>query len=146
MHVMEPRVSIITLGVVDLERSYQFYHAGLGFPTTRKPADGIIYLQTKGVCLALYSLADLADDVTPGLRKERGQFSGITLSHITRTKEEVDDVLLRAQRAGGRIVKQARRSSTVSYSGYFCDPDGYAWEVSWARDWKFHDDGSLVVP
>ncbi|WP_319470335.1 VOC family protein [uncultured Pseudodesulfovibrio sp.] len=65
---MESRISIITLGVVDLERSYRFYKEGMGFPTTKKPEDGIIFFQTGGTCLALYPLDGLAEDVDPGFR------------------------------------------------------------------------------
>jgi catechol 2,3-dioxygenase-like lactoylglutathione lyase family enzyme len=81
---MEPRISIITLGVSDLQRSYEFYHLGLGFPTTRKPESGIIFFQTGGTCLALYREEKLAEDVRPDLPKERGPFPGITLAHNTR--------------------------------------------------------------
>lgn len=63
---MEPRVSIVTLGVTDLERSYRFYAEGLGLPTTRRPEDGIVFFQTRGVVLALYPSSELADDVGPG--------------------------------------------------------------------------------
>ncbi len=62
---MESRISIITLGVSDLGRSYEFYHEGLGLPTTRKPEAGIIFFQTSGACLALYPLDKLAEDICP---------------------------------------------------------------------------------
>ncbi len=142
---MEPRISIITLGVEDLERSYRFYHDGLGFPTTHKPESGIVFLQTQGTCLALYPLEKLAEDVAPDLSATRGTFPGITLAHNTRTKAEVDEVLALAERSGGRIEKPAQIAFWGGYSGYFSDPDGYYWEVAWSDDWKFHDDGSLVI-
>lgn len=142
---MEPRISIITLGVSDLEKSYRFYHEGLGFPTTRKPDQGIIFFQTSGVCLALYSLNGLAEDVEPGLVKLRDSFPGITLAHNTRTKDEVDEVLRLAESAGGTVVKKAEIAFWGGYSGYFADPDGYLWEVAWSASWEFHGDGSLVI-
>jgi catechol 2,3-dioxygenase-like lactoylglutathione lyase family enzyme len=71
---MEPRISIITLGVTDLERSYRFYHEGLGFPTTRKPEEGIIFFQTGGVCLALYPL-DMLNDKNPQLFRHNSYYS-----------------------------------------------------------------------
>ena len=89
---MEPRITIITLGVTDLERSYRFYHEGLGFPTSRKPDQGIIFFQTNGVCLALYPLEELAKDVSPEQSSQRGAFAGITLAHNTRVKEDVDRI------------------------------------------------------
>jgi catechol 2,3-dioxygenase-like lactoylglutathione lyase family enzyme len=142
---MEPRISIVTLGVRDLQRSYDFYHHGLGFPTTRSPESGIIFFQTGGACLALYPHDKLAEDVGPEFPKDRGRFPGITLAHNTKTKDEVDEVLALAERAGGRIEKRAQMASWGGYSGYFSDPDGYLWEVAWADDWRFHDDGSLVI-
>lgn len=142
---MEPRVSIISLGVSDLERSYRFYHEGLGFPTTKKPEGGIIFFQTGGVCLALYPLDKLAEDVSPNLSPERSAFAGITLAHNTRRKEEVELVLKQAEKAGGKIEKPAQDVFWGGYSGYFSDPDGYFWEVAYSDDWKFNEDGSLIV-
>src|SRR5262245_57232890 len=142
---MEPRISIVTLGVRDLERSYEFYHRGLGFPTTRKPEQGIIFFQTQGVCLALYPKNKLALDVSPDFPNERGAFSGMTLAHNTKTKAEVDEILGRAEKAGGTILKPPQIAEWGGYSGYFSDPDGYLWEVAWSDDWQFNADGSLVI-
>ena len=142
---MEPRISIVTLGVSDLQRSYEFYHRGLGFPTTRTPADGIVFFQTGGACLALYPQDKLAADVAPDFPCARNRFPGITLAHNTRTRAEVDEVLALAAQAGGTIEKPAQTAAWGGYSGYFSDPDGYLWEVAWGDCWQFHDDGSLVV-
>ena len=142
---MEPRISIITLGVSDLERSYKFYHEGLGLPTSRNPESGIIFFQTGGVCLALYPLDKLAEDVSPTQSSERGLFPGITLAHNTKSKNEVNTILFQAEKAGGRIEKPAQDVSWGGYSGYFSDPDGYLWEVAYADLWKFNPDGSLII-
>ena len=142
---MEPRLSIVTLGVSDLERSFRFYHDGLGFPTSRDPSQGIVFFQTNGVCLALYPLDKLAEDVSPDLSSERSSFSGFTLAHNTRTKDEVDEVLRLAQGAGGKIEKPAQDVFWGGYSGYFSDPDGFLWEVAYSDSWEFNDDGSLVI-
>jgi uncharacterized glyoxalase superfamily protein PhnB len=72
-------------------------------------------------------------------------FAGITLAHNTREKHQVGEILERARIAGGTIVKAAQDASWGGYSGYFADPDGYLWEVAWADDWEFNDDGSLVI-
>ena len=141
---MEPRISIITLGVEDLERSVAFYRDGLGFPTTRKPDAGIAFFQTHGVCLALYPLAELTKDVSESLSAERAGFSGVTIAHNVRTKEEVDAVLELAAKAGAKIEKPAQDTFWGGYSGYFSDPDGYLWEVAWGA-FEFNDDGSLVI-
>jgi len=142
---MEPRISIVTLGVADLERSYRFYHEGLQFPTSKKPEDGIIFFQTGGICLALYPLDGLAKDVNPELSVERSGFSGVTLAHNTRTKEDVDATLALAAANGGTIVKEAQDVFWGGYSGYFADPDGHLWEVAFADFWQFHEDGRLVI-
>jgi catechol 2,3-dioxygenase-like lactoylglutathione lyase family enzyme len=142
---LEPRISIITLGVRDLERSFEFYHHGLGLPTSRKPDEGIIFLQTTGTCLALYPLDKLAEDVSPELSAERSKFAGITLAYNTRSKEGVDALLARAEAAGGKIEKPAQDAFWGGYSGYFSDPDGYLWEVAYADSWQFNPDGSLVI-
>lgn len=78
---VEALVSLITLGVADLARSYRFYKDGLGLPTTRRPEDGIVFFQTRGVALALYPYSALAEDVGPGWDGPRSKFSGITLAH-----------------------------------------------------------------
>jgi catechol 2,3-dioxygenase-like lactoylglutathione lyase family enzyme len=141
---MEPRVSIITLGVADLERSYHFYKDGLGLPTTRSPEGGIVFFQTRGVTLALYPYHDLAEDIGPGWNEPRSKFSGITLAHNVRERTEVDEVLATVMAAGAQIVKPAADTFWGGYSGYFTDPDGYLWEVAWGA-FDFNDDGSLRV-
>ncbi|MFL0810052.1 MAG: VOC family protein [Agarilytica sp.] len=142
---MEPRVNIITLGVSDLERSYDFYHKGLGLPTSRKPDSGIIFFQTNGVCLALYPLDKLAEDVSPSQSSSRGKFSGITLAHNVKSKEKVDALLELVEKSGGKIEKPTQDVFWGGYSGYFSDPDGYFWEVAYSENWEFNSDGSLVI-
>jgi catechol 2,3-dioxygenase-like lactoylglutathione lyase family enzyme len=141
---VEPRVSLITLGVADLERSYLFYKDGLGLPTTRTPEDGIVFFQTSGVTLALYPFSELAQDVGPGWDEPRSKFAGITLAHNVRERDEVDEVLALALGAGAALVKQASDTFWGGYSGYFTDPDGYLWEVAWGA-FEFNGDGSLIV-
>ena len=141
---MQPRVSIITLGVSDLARSHRFYAEGLGLPTTRDPADGIVFFQTAGTTLALYPYTDLAADIGEGYDGMRAKFSGITLAHNVRNRAEVDAVLAAAASAGAEIVKQADDTDWGGYSGYFADPDGYIWEVACGA-FPFNEDGSLDI-
>ena len=141
---MEPRISIITLGVADLERSYRFYHEGLGFPTTSQP-EYVVFFQTMGTCLALYPYDLLADDVAPGFPQDKSRFPGITLAYNTRTREEMDEVLALAERAGAKIEKPISPTPWGAFSAYFSDPDGYLWEVYWSENWKFNEDGSLII-
>jgi catechol 2,3-dioxygenase-like lactoylglutathione lyase family enzyme len=141
---MEPRISLITLGVADLERSYRFYKDGLGLPTTRTPDSGIVFFQTSGVTLALFPYSELADDVGPGWNEPRSAFTGITIAHNVRERDQVDEVLSLAAAAGGQIVKPGAQAEWGGYSGYFTDPDGYLWEVAWGA-FDFNEDGSLHV-
>lgn len=141
---MEPRISIITLGVADLERSFHFYRDGLKLPTTRSPENGIVFFQTNGIALALYPYQDLADDIGPDWSEPRSKFSGITLAHNVRERGEVDELLATAKAAGAHIVKPASDTFWGGYSGYFADPDGYVWEVAWGA-FEFNGDGSLHI-
>lgn len=141
---MEPRISLITLGVADLERSFRFYADGLGLPTTRKPEDGIVFFQTSGATLALFPRAELAEDIGPGWDTSGDGFSGITIAHNVRERAEVDALMARAEGAGARIVKPAHDTAWGGYSGYFADPDGHLWEIAWGA-FDFNPDGSLHV-
>ena len=141
---MDPRISIITLGVEDLERSLIFYRDGLGFPTTRKSEGGIIFFQMSGTCLALYPYEELAKDISDAFVVPRSKFLGITIAHNVRTKEDVAQILHMAECAGGRIEKEAQDVSWGGHSGYFSDPDGYLWEVAYGA-FDFREDGSLII-
>lgn len=128
---MEPRITLITLGVADLARSVRFYRDGLGWPTQYEDGGPIAFFNTKHVKLGLYPLEALAEDIAAALPMSKGGFGGITLAHNVRTKEEVAQVLALAEKAGGKIVKQAQDVFWGGHSGYFTDPDEYYWEVAW---------------
>lgn len=142
---MEPRISLITLGVSDLDRSLRFYRDGLGLPTTWAPDRGVIFFQTTGVCLALYPLQELAKDAMIDPLAQRGTWAGIALAHNVRVKQDVDRILARAAAAGGAIQKPAQDAFWGGYSGYFTDPDGHLWEIAWGA-FEFREDGSLLIP
>ena len=142
---MEPRISLITLGVRDLERSLVFYRDGLGFPTTWTADKGVIFLKTSGTRLALYPYEKLMHDVSPEWNHPASPFSGITLAHNVREKSQVDDLLILAEKAGARIERPAHDTFWGGYSGYFSDPDGYLWEIAWGA-FDFLPDGSLDIP
>ena len=126
---MEPRISIITLGVTDLPRSVEFYRDGLGLPLVDENTESIAFFQNKGTWLALYPREALAADV--GVDTEGSGFSGVTLAHNVRSREEVDALLTTAVAAGAKLVKPAADTFWGGYSGYFSDPDGYLWEIAW---------------
>jgi catechol 2,3-dioxygenase-like lactoylglutathione lyase family enzyme len=142
---MEPRISIITLGVTDFVRSLRFYRDGLGWPTRATDTADIAFFNTAGTRFALYPLDKLAEDVSPALPPTRSGFSGITLAHNVRTREEVARVLAEAETAGAVIVKPAQDAFWGGHSGYFADPDGYYWEVAFAPGFQFTADGFLIL-
>ena len=144
---MEPRISIVTLGVKDLARSFEFYRNGLGLPTGEsfnKPEDGIVFFQTKFTVFALYPYDKLAEDVGPGFDVPRAKFGGFTLAHNVDTESEVEAVLAEAEKAGGKIEKPAQKVFWGGYSGYFSDPDGYLWEVAKGTT-PLNPDGSVAL-
>jgi hypothetical protein len=143
---MESRISIIALGVKDFNRALQFYRDGLGFPTKAKEGDAIAFFQTSGTRLALYPLDRLAEDISPTVKPAvPGNFSGITIAHNARSKDEVGQVLALAERAGAKIVKPAQDTFWGGYGGYFSDLDGYYWEVAWGPMFSFDDHGALNI-
>ncbi len=142
---MEPRISIITLGVTDFVRSLRFYRDGLGWPTRATDASEIAFFNTTGTRFAIYPLAKLAEDISAASPPTRSGFSGITMAHNVRTRDEVAGVLALAEAAGAVIVKPAQDAFWGGHSGYFADPDGYYWEVAFAPGFKFAADGSLIL-
>jgi uncharacterized protein len=142
---MEPRISIITLGVRDFSRSLRFYRDGLKFPTKAKEGDPIAFFALRHLVLAIYPLDKLAEDIGPAVIPPGAGFGGITLAHNVGSKEEVVEVLAFAERAGARIEKPAQDVFWGGYSGYFSDPDGYFWEVAWAPQVTFDEHGHIVT-
>ena len=142
---MEPRISIITLGVSDMPRAIRFYRDGLGLPTSADDTAVIAFFRMQGTTLALYPRDALAQDAVPGNSGRGAGFCGITLAYNTRAKDEVEETLRLAEKAGAVIVKPAQDAGWGGYHGYFADPDGYLWEVAWSAKGEFHPDGSLVI-
>lgn len=140
---MEQRISLVTLGVADLERSRTFYER-LGWRPSVQQAEGIVFFQAGGLALALYPRAELAKDAH--LAAEGHGFAGITLAYNTRSRDEVDHVLADAVAAGALLLKAAEEAFWGGYSGYFADPDGFAWEVAWNPSFAIAEDGSLLLP
>ncbi len=137
---MEQRISIVTLGVADLGRSRDFYQR-LGWTPSAASNEAIIFFQAGGVAVALYPRAELAKDAN--VAPEGTGFSGITIAYNARSREEVEAVMAEAQAAGARIVKPAQEAFWGGYSGYFADPDNFAWEVAWNPFFSIAEDGSL---
>ena len=140
---MEPRITLITIGVSDLPRAVRFYRDGLGWPTTYEEGGPVAFFNTAGSRLSLYPLEHLAADIAPDVQPTRIGFGGITPAHNVRTRAEVTGVLALAESAGGRIVKPAQDAFWGGHSGYFCDPDGYYWEVAWNPGLPLDADGFM---
>jgi hypothetical protein len=125
---MDARISLISLGVEDLDRSIEFYREGLGLPMRDGPS-GIAFFTTSGTWLSLYPRDKLADDAE--VEASGSGFRGFTLAHNVRTRDAVDEVMREAVSAGAQVQKQPVEASWGGYSGYFRDPDGFLWEVAW---------------
>jgi uncharacterized protein len=132
---MKPRVTLITLGVDDLERAVRFYRDGLGLATEGVVGKEFAYgavaffdLQA-GLRLALWPRASLARDT--GLPVAPFNPTQASLAHNVASRAEVDGVMAQARAAGARIVKGAHDTFYGGYAGYFQDPDGHLWEVAW---------------
>jgi len=139
---MEPRVSLVTLGVADMARARRFYEA-LGWRASG-PAEGVTFFQAGGMILSLYGRDVLATDAN--LQAEGSGFGGIVLAHNVRERADVDRVLDEAKAAGATILKGAHEIFWGGYVGYFADPDGHPWEVAWNPHFPIQDDGSIRLP
>jgi catechol 2,3-dioxygenase-like lactoylglutathione lyase family enzyme len=126
---MKAKISLITLGVADFQRSVRFYHDGLGLPL-KGEADAIAFFEMEGTWLALYPREQLAADACVE-NTAPGGFAGFTIAHNVTSPEAVDAMLQHAVGAGARLVKAGQKAEWGGYSGYFADPDGFLWEVAW---------------
>ena len=125
---MNPRISMITLGVKDLAASVRFYKEGLGFPQMESPPE-VAFFTLNGTWLGLYNREKLAKDAT--VQSDGSGFNSFTLAHNVETEEEVDSIIKNAINAGASIAKEPQKASWGGYSGYFKDPDGHLWEVAY---------------
>ena len=137
------RLSIVTLGVDDLERSKTFYEA-LGWEVAGSVGDEICWFRAAGSYLGLFGREALATDA--GLRSEpRADFGGITLAINVESEEAVTSAFAAAVIAGARILKPATRTDWGGYSGYFADPDGHPWEVAYNPTFPIGEDGHITI-
>jgi predicted lactoylglutathione lyase len=136
---MEQRLSLVTLGVSDLERARAFYEA-LGWKTGAAPADDVVFFQAGCMIVALWGREQLAED--SGV-EDSGGWGGITLAYNTRSPEDVDAIIAEAERAGAQIPRYGAQTFWGGYSGVFLDPDGHTWEVAHNPHWTIAEDGSV---
>lgn len=139
---MEQRISLITLGVLDLARAKAFYEA-LGWHG--QELEETVFFQAGGMAIVLWGRRKLAedgriDDFDPG------GFGGVAVAQNVRSREEVDQVLEDVQRAGGRVTQEAHETFYGGYAGYFADLDGHVWEIAYNPGFTLAEDGSLILP
>jgi catechol 2,3-dioxygenase-like lactoylglutathione lyase family enzyme len=125
---MKPRMSMITLGVNDLNRSVEFYQVGLGFPRQGEE-ENVAFFDLNGTWLGLYGREALAEDAQ--VNPEGSGFNSFSISHNVSSEEEVEEVMQQALDAGAELVKKPQKVFWGGFSGYFKDPDGHLWEVAY---------------
>ena len=125
---MKAKISLITLGVSDLDRSKEFY-TKLGFVLNKNSNEHVAFFEMQGTWLGLFPRAELAKDAT--VPEEGSGFPGFSLAHNVGSPEEVDSVLNHAVSCGAVLIKEGQKVFWGGYSGYFKDPDGFLWEVAY---------------
>jgi catechol 2,3-dioxygenase-like lactoylglutathione lyase family enzyme len=137
-----PKITLLTLGVADLNKATKFYEAVLGTPPNTS-YDGVTFIELPGTWISLYPLEKLAEDISPDVPIIRSGFSGVTLAHNARSKDDVIAIVERARSNGARVVKEPQETFWGGFSGYFADPDGYYWEAAWGPMFDFTEIGEL---
>jgi catechol 2,3-dioxygenase-like lactoylglutathione lyase family enzyme len=127
---MEPRITMVTLGVRDIEKSYDFYSRIVGFPSEKGIEGGrVVFFTLTHMLLSLYPRDLLAEDAL--VPSDGNGFSGMTLAYNVKTREEVDEIIKILHQAGVKITKEPQDTFWGGYDAYFQDPDGYLWEIAW---------------
>jgi predicted lactoylglutathione lyase len=139
--IVEQRVSLVTLGVADLDRARAFYEA-LGWSSPSKPEEDVVFFQSGGMVLALWSRTLLAED---SMVTDQGGWGGVTMAHNVSSPEQVDAVLAEAEAAGATIARRGASTFWGGYSGLFIDPDGHPWEVAHNPFWQMDEAGAITI-
>ncbi|HUG08510.1 MAG TPA: VOC family protein [Acidimicrobiia bacterium] len=139
---MEQRLSLVTLGVTDLELSRRFYRA-IGWEESGQSTEDVVFFQAGDIVVGLWDRESLAEDSTVA---DSGGWGGITLAYNTRTRDAVDEVIEEARSAGATIGREPADTFWGGYSGVFIDPDGHPWEIAHNPDWQMGEDGSVRLP
>lgn len=140
---MRQKLNLITLGVENFEKSLAFYEHALGWKKSDKSMDGLALFDLGGIILALHPLDELAEDTT--LPFQSSVFSGLTISHNTKSEKEVEEILETVAKNGGTIVKPAQKVYWGGYSGYFKDLDGHLFEVAYNPFWELDENGNVML-
>ncbi len=138
---VDQRLSLVTLGVSDLERALRFYEA-LGWRSFNGTDDGVVFFQAGGMIVALWHRNKLAEDSAV---TDPGGWGGVTLAYNTRDQDEVDRVIEEARAAGAVIGREPAETFWGGYSAIFIDLDGHPWEVAHNPGWTIGADGSVTI-
>jgi uncharacterized protein len=138
---MDQRISLITLGYRDYRRARDFYVA-LGWTERLEPDEEVVFFQAGGMIVALWDRALLTEDSAV---QDGGGWGGVTFAYLVDSTEEVDDILARAEAAGGSVPRKGGKRPWGGYSGIFVDPEGHPWEVAVNPSWTLHEDGSVTL-
>jgi uncharacterized protein len=136
---MEQRMSLVTLGVGDLERARAFYEA-LGWRSGAAPGDDVVFFQCVGMVVALWDRGKLAEDSTVN---DSGGWGGVTPAYCTRSRGEVDAIIEEARSAGATIGREPAETFWGGYSAIFIDPEGHPWEVAHNPSWTIEESGAV---
>jgi len=139
---MEQRLSLVTLGVGDLDRARAFYRA-LGWVPHPSSPDSVAFFQVGGMVVGLWDRGQLAED--SGVDDSPG-WGGVTLAHNVGSPAEVDTVIAEARAAGATISREPGETFWGGYSGAFVDPEGHPWEVAHNPDWRLDEEGAVRLP
>lgn len=137
---MEQRLSVVTLGVRDLDRAVAFYRA-MGWEPAAAP-EGVVFFQAGGLVVALWDRAALEVD---SCTEDAGGWGGVTLAYNVNSREEVDEVIEQAEAAGATIGRKGGGTFWGGYSGIFIDPEGHPWEVAHNPFWSVTEDGQTIL-
>lgn len=138
---MKQHLHLITLGVKDFKRSYEFYTKTMGWQPAKASQEDLAFFQTSGVVFAIYPREKLAEDAL--VSPEGSGFSGITLAYNAQSETEVDAIIADLKVKGVKIVKEPQKVFWGGYSSYFADPDNYLWEVAYNPFFLFDANGNL---
>ena len=142
---MEQRLSMITLGVMNLERSVAFYENVVGWKAAPAPS-GIAFFDLGGIVFSLYPHVDLANDMNAEANDSGDiAYQGFALAYNVRSKGDVDVIFSRLMDNGATIIKEPEEVFWGGYSGYFSDPDGHSWEVAYNPHWAIRKDGRVSM-
>ena len=143
MKGLEPRISIVTLGVDDMQRARGFYER-LGWTAASSSNENVTFFNMAGTVFGLYGRKALAEDA--GVEYSTAAFTGVSLAHNCQSEQQVDEVMAFAEAAGAKVVKAPEKVFWGGYSGYFADPEGHLWEVAYNPFFPLDEDGRITAP